>query len=554
MAKCFLFKSTITARSPRGYCVLRCLTMVTLVLLATSVFTSRVMAQGSSGAAAPQPSGGSVAKLKFESTQPPQPAAPAKSSGVEPVASAMPARDTNTATLKLDPNANRLPSGSANPDNEFDQEFVRIGYWQSGGLMLRDRDQSEIDSTSGKIAPGSDPGFNQPINTQTSLKQDSPGTLQQVPPRDAATSKTLSESTNEQTVLDRRSPTPAGTAIPANDKQPRQTGSAIPTPNPSSTRLLLSDESLIASPRHAGNQFRMDDQSPPSPPSGTSLTDPKLKFFGASFFKNQEPESLPTPPALPNSAVDPRYSIDPNAPNPLLMSDADFQAGGDRYRSNSDCGQGICSPLFYSTLWVGHSDLDTLQDDAWDPTQTNGRFHMSTGASAGMALGIYHGNNLRSEFEVAARSNNLDFFEVSRPVGIPAQQNFPLDGKLRTYSGMSNLYWDFGRTSNRRFRPYVGAGVGFAFLDADFENFGRSVMVNGFERDSSFAFQWMAGVNAAITRELEMFVEYRFFGTDDLRLGTQFSRFGAQAGDPDQIFGDYDYRSQNILMGLRVKF
>ncbi len=565
MAICKLLKSTTTCPSQRAWRVRRFVMMVGVSVFVAVTEVPHIDAQVPNVPTHGTPAA-SVAKLKFDASRPINHAGLANPSGANPLVTAIPARDTNTASLKLDLNANGAAPMTAIPTREFDQEFVRIGYWQSGGLALRDQEPSAATKQSDKTESGADPGFNGPVSKNPVADPAAIAARKSnVPPRDAATSTLLTEQTKTHVVVDSAKATTTSTAAPsasglatnnaaaALDTPARRADKTLPTPNQSSTRLFLSDESLV------GNQFgekpyHLDDQAPPSPPSGSSITDPKFKFLGASYFKNQEPESLPTPSALPNAAVDPRYSRDSAVHNQSSLGHDWSGANADQNRSDFSCDIGVCSPLFYSTLWVGHSDLDTLHDDNWDPTQTNGRYHMSSGASAGLALGIFHGNNLRGEFEVAARSNNLDYFEVNRPVGIPTQQNYPLDGKLRTYSGMSNMYWDFGRSSQRRFRPYVGAGVGFAFLDADFENFGRSVMANTFDRDSSFAFQWMAGVNAAITRELEMFVEYRFFGTDELRLGTQFSRFGAQAGDPDQIFGDYDYRSQNILMGLRVKF
>ena len=141
---------------------------------------------------------------------------------------------------------------------------------------------------------------------------------------------------------------------------------------------------------------------------------------------------------------------------------------------------------------------------------------------------------MRSEIEFAYR--NYDLIQIAEP---------PLagEGDLHAYSGMGNVYWEFMGVRNVRFwRPYVGAGVGFMFLEPDF-NDGNVDLNAGSTSDSAFAYQFMAGANFKYRRGVDLFVEYRYHAAEEVRMNV------AGVGEPA-----FDFSSEDVFFGCRMKF
>lgn len=213
-----------------------------------------------------------------------------------------------------------------------------------------------------------------------------------------------------------------------------------------------------------------------------------------------------------------------------------------------------CSPLFYSFVWGGWQSLRNVATWSSDPWDVRGLYDFDQGVASGIGLGIYHGPNWRADLELALRSNPLDALHVWRPAGSPNEETLFVDGHLKSYAGMANFYWDFSNIADRTIQPYVGAGVGFVFLDPDVHSVGRPILDPRYDRDSSFAYQWMAGLNARVNQQFDLFCEYRFFAADSFHMNTNVQTISGRAGDPTSLWGNLDYRSQNILLGLRYKF
>lgn len=198
----------------------------------------------------------------------------------------------------------------------------------------------------------------------------------------------------------------------------------------------------------------------------------------------------------------------------------------------NSCGPNDC-PNFYFSGFGGWTDLDNLEDRSGSRS-----FLADDGSAIGFALGRRNGRNLRTEVEFTARSNDiLNFSNNLTLTGV--------NGEANAYSGMANAYWEFINVKSRYFKPYIGAGVGFAIIDHDlFGPTGQSIIPAGGDKDTSFAFQWMAGVNYKAYRNVDVFAEYRFFEADTYRIETTS---GAESGQ-------YTYQVSNIFAGIRWKF
>lgn len=134
-------------------------------------------------------------------------------------------------------------------------------------------------------------------------------------------------------------------------------------------------------------------------------------------------------------------------------------------------------------------------------------------------------------------------------VGVPG---FPASGESRSIAGMANFFIDLGdiTAGKTRFAPYVGAGVGFASVKVDYAIGGAfiSIVPTPFpisidDSDAGFAWQAMAGFDAAVSDGVSVFVEGRFISVPAVSV--------VNSG-----FGDLETARNRVavLAGLRIGF
>jgi opacity protein-like surface antigen len=166
--------------------------------------------------------------------------------------------------------------------------------------------------------------------------------------------------------------------------------------------------------------------------------------------------------------------------------------------------------------------------------QRNGTYQ--DGFVIGAALGRNLGCHLRQEFEFAYRYNEGDQWS-----SVPQFQTFnwvDWNGSLNVFSGMSNWIYDIGDRNTQKLTPYIGGGVGFAFVDGQL-----SSPTTQFQyEDSAFAYQGFAGAKYRWSCNRALFAEYRFFGTDRLSL------YNATLA---QEAGAHNYQSNNVIVGIQ---
>lgn len=167
--------------------------------------------------------------------------------------------------------------------------------------------------------------------------------------------------------------------------------------------------------------------------------------------------------------------------------------------------------------------LDSTADDTFDDD-----------FAVGFAYGRRHNKRLRSEFEFTYRSN-----ESPQPELMAAVIPEPLIGEVQVFSIMKNFIVDI-ESPSEIVRPYVGIGIGYAHLDADFNRNSGFAMANS----SAFAWQPMGGVSVKLSEIAHWYVEYRYFSTTDLEI-TQF-------GEPQTEKSTYN--AHDLFMGLRFEF
>lgn len=206
--------------------------------------------------------------------------------------------------------------------------------------------------------------------------------------------------------------------------------------------------------------------------------------------------------------------------------------GCDSGCGGGSCGGGATCPVFYF-------GFQGAWNDAFDVTNSQGsELVLDDGSAFFFSLGRMNGRNLRTEIELSFRDNNISSLLTS-------DAQIPATGQLQTFSGMANVYWEFVKFPTGRLKPYIGGGVGFLSATADI-NFADSLTSTSNEADSSssFAYQWMAGVNFKVSNHLDLYGEYRFVDAESFGI----------ASDRDDLSGDFGYSANSVGGGLRWKF
>ncbi len=190
----------------------------------------------------------------------------------------------------------------------------------------------------------------------------------------------------------------------------------------------------------------------------------------------------------------------------------------------------------------------------------------STGYVALASVGWGFGNGLRLEGEGSYRLNEVSRVTVGQPSFIFPQGSFNISGPLgggRNIGGsvgnfalMANAFYDFNLGW---IMPYVGAGIGVAFVDWDG---GRATASDGFGstfgyrlngNSTRFAYQGMVGaaIPIAAVPGLALTAEYRYFATTNARVnGTFVTPFEGTTRGSMSVPNQH----HSLLVGVRYNF
>ena len=201
---------------------------------------------------------------------------------------------------------------------------------------------------------------------------------------------------------------------------------------------------------------------------------------------------------------------------------------------NTGCGASCDAkcPVFYF-------GFQGAWNDAFDVANGQGtELELDDGSAFFFSLGRMNGRNLRTEIELSFRNNDISSL-------LTPNAELPATGELQTFTGMANLYWEFVDFPTGRLKPYIGGGVGFTSVSSDFRLASDpSSLDDSTESNSSFAYQWMAGVNYKVSNHLDLYGEYRFLDVESFGISS----------DRDELSDDFGYSANSIGVGLRWKF
>ena len=202
----------------------------------------------------------------------------------------------------------------------------------------------------------------------------------------------------------------------------------------------------------------------------------------------------------------------------------------------------------YFSVMAGGNLLEDADNTGGGITITS---EFDTGFGFAGAGGYKYTNGIRVEGEIGYRQNDFDRLVVTNDggvgvaLGVGSLNGLSLDAddEVSALSFMLNGYYDFDLGS--AWMPYVGGGVGLAFIDAEASVLGVTVVDDD---DTVFAYQFGAGIGyvASTSQTFEEYVftlDYRYFATADPTLtDTAGSGF------------DSEYSSHYIGVGLRFQY
>jgi len=187
--------------------------------------------------------------------------------------------------------------------------------------------------------------------------------------------------------------------------------------------------------------------------------------------------------------------------------------------SAAQAGEGL-----YAGVAVGFAKaVDTTASGA-----SGGKVKFDNGPVGAVFVGHDYGSNVRAEVELARRAADL-----KSVAGTTAS------GEALATSLMINVIYDVD--VDLPVTPYVGIGLGLAQIKMDGASpFGGS-SIN--DSDTVGAFQAIAGVRYALTDQVDVFGDYRYFKTADAGLVTRGG-----------VATSMDFSTHSGLLGLRYSF
>ncbi len=179
---------------------------------------------------------------------------------------------------------------------------------------------------------------------------------------------------------------------------------------------------------------------------------------------------------------------------------------------------------------AGQFDADVPATADWGAIPSGTSLAWDTQLESGIAvsghLGVKFDGGFRTELELAyakgdveSHSNlaaggavidSVDVAVLTRgapDAGNPTVGQVIADGQgsVSTFGGFLNAYYDFNAGGS--FQPYLGAGIGYQWVDVDFQPSGVPVADDS---DSGFAWQAMAGASFAVSESFDLFAQYTY--------------------------------------------
>jgi len=204
--------------------------------------------------------------------------------------------------------------------------------------------------------------------------------------------------------------------------------------------------------------------------------------------------------------------------------------------------------------WYGRTDLQYSFDGRLDhdPEVANVRGSLSGDSDVseltGLQLGFGRALDSGLRFEATLGQRNGDVEPTSSISGPLPGTTVGANGFVSITDLMFSGLYDFNKDGS--IRPYIGAGIGGAMVDAKVANrvvgaAGNFSAANGFVGESTkTAGQLLAGVGFSLSDRLTLDMGYKLFMVQDLKLN------GSHGNIPYRV----DYTDHTATLGLRYAF
>ena len=121
---------------------------------------------------------------------------------------------------------------------------------------------------------------------------------------------------------------------------------------------------------------------------------------------------------------------------------------------------------------------------------------------------------------------------------IPPDVNITGD-EVKTSALMANLIF---RYPHETFRPYIGFGLGWAWIDVKLTGTEAGVPASTDESDNAWAWQFLLGINYAFAKNWSADLGYRYFAAEN---------FSISSGGSDT---DIKYTNSTVILGINYHF
>lgn len=173
------------------------------------------------------------------------------------------------------------------------------------------------------------------------------------------------------------------------------------------------------------------------------------------------------------------------------------------------------------------------------PPPTGQTIENGDGLIFSAALGFDYADGIRTELEYRYAATEFDSVTLADPVLGPTP-GAPVNDDVTGHFLMSNFYFDFNNDS--RFTPFIGGGVGGAFMENE-----------NAQRDAALALQARAGVSYELSSGFLADVEYVYLRTNELSFGPDIDDF-EPGGPVGPNIGGERYQASSVMMSLRKHF
>ena len=178
----------------------------------------------------------------------------------------------------------------------------------------------------------------------------------------------------------------------------------------------------------------------------------------------------------------------------------------------------------------------------WNTEFDNG-FEVSGAVGYATAGGLrFEGQLFYNQYDVATHSGltaggaNIDAVDVAVLTRGPANAANPTvgqviadgQGDVSNVGAFANVYYDIGG-SEARFKPFVGAGLGYQWTSVNFQPSGVDVADDS---DGSFGYQLMAGASYEVSPGFDLYAQYTYrdtFETPEVELNLLPANLGVES-------------------------